>query len=300
MALTSRSRILVAEDDRVLQDMVAEMLVEAGYEVTTASDGDEALRVAREYAPDLVLLDITMPRMDGYAVCREIQSSFPTAPAVIFLTAHGTVEDRVAGLDLGAVDYLVKPFKPPELEARVRAALRTRATIDALTADSPTDPVTGLLNRRQIEVRAADAVALARSLERPLACLLLGVDRFQEVHDAFGYQAGHAVLREVARRMRGTSRRTDVLARFGQQEFLLLLPETDGCGAVVAAERIRRHVASLPVELPHPAPPLRVTATIGVTAWSPALLDAEALLQAAGQALAQGKDQGGDRVTRIP
>ncbi len=300
MTLTSRPRILVAEDDRVLQDMVVELLVEAGYDVTTASDGDEALQRAREQSPDLVLLDITMPRLDGYTVCREIQSSFPVAPAVIFLTAHGTVEDRVTGLDLGAVDYLVKPFKPPELEARVRAALRTKAAIHPLVADAPFDPLTSLLNRSQVEARAADAVMLARSLERPLACLLLEIDRLPEVNDAVGRELDDVVLREVARRVRGTTRRSDVLARYGSQEFLLLLPETDGHGAVAAAERVRRHVAAHPVELPQSQPPLHVTASIGVAAWSPHMGDAEALFQAAGRALLQARQLGRDRVVLVP
>src|SRR5215218_8852878 len=114
MTPARRPLVLVVEDDRVLQDLVAELLLEAGYDVTTASDGDDALKVAREQLPDLVLLDVTMPRLDGYAVCREIKATGPTAPPVIFLTAHGNVSDRVAGLDLGAVDYLVKPFNPPE------------------------------------------------------------------------------------------------------------------------------------------------------------------------------------------
>jgi diguanylate cyclase (GGDEF)-like protein len=296
MTPSTRPRVLVAEDDRVLQDLVAELLSEAGYDVATASDGDEALQLARELAPDLVLLDVTMPLLDGYTVCRELRASGPTAPQVIFLTAHGAVEDRVAGLDLGAVDYLVKPFNPPELEARVRAALRTKAALDALAADATTDPLTGLLNRRQLEARAAAAIHLARRHRRPLSCLLLDIDHFKEVNDRYGHLAGDAVLREVARRLRESIRRSDVVARFGGEEFLLLLPETECGGALLAAERIRRYLAAAPVALPPPRPALFVTASIGVAGWSPDLPDAAALFEAADRALYQAKGSGRDRV----
>ena len=205
-------RILVAEDDRVLQDLVAELLVEAGYDVTTASDGDEALKIVREQSPDLVLLDVMMPRMDGYAVCREIRAAGPAAPPVIFVTAHGNIKDRVTGLDLGAVDYLVKPFNPPELEARVRAALRTRAALEALAADGATDALTGLLSRGQIAGRMHEAVALARRHQRPLSCLILAIEDLADVVERNGAGAGDVLLREVARRLRGISRRSDVVA----------------------------------------------------------------------------------------
>jgi diguanylate cyclase (GGDEF)-like protein len=296
MTPSSRPRILVAEDDRVLQDLVAELLSEAGYDVATASDGDEALKLVRELEPDLVLLDVTMPRLDGHAVCREIRAGGPAAPQVIFVTAHGAVEDRVAGLDLGAIDYLVKPFYPPELEARVRAALRTKAALDALALDAATDPLTGLLNRRQLETRAAAAVLLSRRHGRPLACLLLDIDHFKGVNDRYGHLAGDAVLREVAGRLRGSVRRSDVLARFGGEEFLLLLPETGASGALMVAERIRRELAAAPVHLPPPRPPLFITASIGVAAWSPELSDAASLFDAADRALYRAKALGRDRV----
>jgi diguanylate cyclase (GGDEF)-like protein len=282
----------------VLQDLVAELLAEAGYDVATVSDGDEALKLVREQAPDLVLLDVTMPRLDGYAVCQEIRAAGPTAPPVIFLTAHGNVEDRVAGLDLGAVDYLVKPFDPSELEARVRAALRTKAALDALAADATTDHLTGLLSPYQVAPRAEAAVTLARRHRRPLACLILGLDGFEGAVERFGAPAGEAMLREVARRLRGISRRSDVLARYGKATFLLLLPETDGPGALVAAGRLRRWLAAAPVPLPAPLPPVRVTASAGVAEWSPGLADGQTLIAAAARALARARELGPDSVTQ--
>jgi diguanylate cyclase (GGDEF)-like protein len=298
MTPAQRVRILVAEDDRVLQELVAELLSEAGYEVVTASDGDEALKLVREQAPDLVLLDVTMPRLDGYTVCREIRASGPGAPPVIFLTAHGNVDDRVSGLDLGAVDYLVKPFNPPELEARVRAALRTKAALDALAADATTDALTGLLSRRQGEARAEEAVFLARRHLRPLTCLVLGVDGFEGVAERCGPGAGEAITREVGRRLRGICRRSDVVARYGDSAFVLLLPETDGHGGVAAAIRIRRWLGAAPVLLPAPNLPLLITVSAGVAAWTAALEDGRALLDAAAQALSRARQLGPGTVLR--
>ena len=293
-----RARILIAEDDRVLQDLVAELLAEAGYEVVTASDGDEALMLVREQAPDLVLLDVNMPRLNGYAVCREIRGSGPGAPPVIFLTALGNVEDRVSGLDLGAVDYLVKPFNPPELEARVRAALRTKAALDALAADATTDPLTGVLSRRQGESRAEAAVSLARRHLRPLTCLVLGVDDLEGAEGRYGPGAGEAIVREVGRRLQGISRRSDVVARYGDGAFVLLLLETDGPGGIAAAARIRRWLGAAPVPLPAPSLPLLITVSAGVAAWTPALADGRALLDAAGKALSRARTLGPGTVVR--
>jgi diguanylate cyclase (GGDEF)-like protein len=298
MKSARQPRILVAEDDRVLQDLVAELLVEAGYDVTTASDGDEALKIVREQSPDLVLLDVMMPRMDGYAVCREIRAGGPAAPPVIFVTAHGNITDRVTGLDLGAVDYLVKPFNPPELEARVRAALRTKAALDSLAADCATDALTGFLSRSLIASRTEGAVALARRHQRPLSCLILAIDDVPDVVRRLGTGAGDVILREVARRLRGISRRSDTVARYGEGAFLLLLPETDEAGAGAAAERLRRGLEGTPVPLPGLCPPLRIS--VGIAALTPDLRDGPALLRAVGQALARVQEMGPARALRAP
>ena len=126
------SLVLVADDDGVTRAIVSSWLKRAGYEVIAAADGDEALELAREREPDLLLVDVTMPGRDGYEVCRAIQAESATPPPVIFLTAHTQTDARVAGLDAGAVDYIVKPFANEELVARVRAALRTKAVHDGL------------------------------------------------------------------------------------------------------------------------------------------------------------------------
>src|SRR5439155_17840369 len=148
-APTAPARLLVVDADPGIRDLLAEILGAAGYAVVTAADGEEALREAAQTPPDLVLLDVAMPGMDGYEVCRRLLADLAGArlPAIVFLTARADTPARVAGLDAGAVDYVLKPFEPDELEARIRAALRGKWERDALAAAAATDPLTGLANR---------------------------------------------------------------------------------------------------------------------------------------------------------
>jgi diguanylate cyclase (GGDEF)-like protein len=319
MAGSSAARLLVADDDPDILELVATVLHSAGYDVIQARDGEDALRLARQCDPDLLLLDVDMPGTNGYEVCRQLQDAGPLAPPVIFLTASGDATSRVAGLDSGAVDYVVKPFHSDELTARVRAALRTKAARDALAAEASTDGLTGLVNRRQVDLRAEELVALSRRHSRPLSCLMVDVDHFKQVNDTYGHAAGDAILRELAERFRAASRTSDVPGRYGGEEFILLLPETDAAGALAMAEKIRVSVAERPFVIPvsgagdsagpqaqpttagepHPLSiPVRVS--VGVAARDPGMLDAEALYAAADAALYEAKRQGRDRVRLAP
>ena len=288
-----KSVILVADDDRVTRAMVSSWLIGAGYEVIAAADGDQALQLAGEHRPDLLLVDVTMPGRDGYEVCRAIQAESATAPPVIFLTAHGQTNARVAGLDAGAVDYIVKPFANEELVARVRAALRTKAVHDGLAETAARDGLTGVFNRRGLDARAAQAVALAKRHSRPFACLLLDIDHFKQVNDSYGHAVGDGVLREVARRIRDYSRITDTVGRYGGEEFVVLLPETSGHEAVAAADKIRAHLGSIPVAIG--ATTIAIHASVGVAAWSSTMRSAAELYAAADQALYRAKELGRDR-----
>lgn len=288
-----RSLVLVADDDGVTRAMVSSWLVGAGYDVVSAADGDEALKLAHERQPDLLLVDVTMPGRDGYEVCREIQSHSSTAPPVIFLTAHGQTTARVAGLDAGAVDYIVKPFANEELVARVRAALRTKAVRDGLAEQASRDGLTGLFNRRELDARADEAAALAIRHQRPLSCLLLDIDHFKAINDGHGHAAGDTVLREVAQRIRGAVRVTDVVGRYGGEEFVVILPETAKHHAVAAADNLRELLAFSPIDVETAS--IAVRASIGVAGWDDAMRTAGDLYAAADQALYRAKQLGRDR-----
>jgi two-component system, cell cycle response regulator len=261
--------------------------------VIAASDGDEALELAREREPDLLLVDVTMPGRDGYEVCRAIQSESATPPPVIFLTAHTQTDARVAGLDAGAVDYIVKPFANEELVARVRAALRTKAVHDGLAERAARDGLTGLFNRRELDLRAREAIALANRHNRPFSCLLLDLDHFKLVNDTHGHAAGDTVLREAANRICDASRISDIVGRYGGEEFVVLLPETRADAAVAVADKLRALLAASPVEAGRDR--IAIRASIGVARWDDAMRVPSDLYAAADQALYRAKALGRDR-----
>jgi two-component system, cell cycle response regulator len=289
----SRSLVLVADDDDVMREIVAAWLDESGYDVTTARNGQEALEMAFDRPPDLVLLDIAMPGSDGYAVCRALQRSTSLPPAVIFVTAHDGLAARVTGLDAGAVDYVQKPFDRAELAARVRAALRTKAARDALVEHATRDSLTGLLNRREIERQAEAQVAHAQRHHRPLCVLLIDLDHFKQVNDLHGHGAGDAVLRETAARMGCVCRRSDSVGRYGGEEFLIILPETDARRACTVADKLRLALCATAVETDAAA--IAITASIGVAQWEQGTR-ARDLIARADQALYAAKRRGRNRI----
>jgi len=288
-----RSLVLVADDDGVTRAIVSSWLRGAGYEVIAASDGIEALELAREREPDLLLVDVTMPGRDGYEVCRAIQSESATPPPVIFLTAHTQTDARVAGLDAGAVDYIVKPFDNDELLARVRAALRTKAVHDGLAERAARDGLTGLFNRRELDTRAHQAVALADRHDRPFSCLLLDLDHFKLVNDTYGHAAGDTVLVEAAQRICDASRISDIVGRYGGEEFVVLLPETGAEAAVAVADKLRALLSGSPVPVGRGR--IAIRASIGVATWGEGMRTPSDLYAAADAALYRAKALGRDR-----
>jgi two-component system, cell cycle response regulator len=285
--------VLIADDDGVTRAAVSTWLARSGYEVVAARDGEEALRLAGEVGPDLLLVDVTMPGLDGYDVCRSIQAGAETPPPLIFITVHGETAARVTGLDAGAVDYIVKPFDQDELIARVRAALRTKSVRDGLAKQAAHDPLTGLLNRRELDARAVGAVALARRHGRALSCLMLDIDHFKSVNDDHGHAAGDVVLHETARRLAATCRISDIVARYGGEEFVLLLPETPAQAAVVLADKLRWVLAETPIETGGAR--VLIRASIGVAAFTERMQTPANLIAAADEALYLAKDLGRDR-----
>jgi diguanylate cyclase (GGDEF)-like protein len=293
------ARILIADDDPDILTLVARVLKREGHEVVPASNGSEALELARQHDPDLLLLDVSMPEMDGYDVCRALQKDGAASPLVIFLTANAHTAARVMGLDAGAVDYVTKPFEPNELRARVRAALRTKTEKDALVVEASTDALTGLLNRGQLGARLSELVSLARRHGRPLGCLMIDLDHFKAVNDTYGHAAGDAVIAEAARRFGSVGRPSDVVFRYGGEEFLVLLPETDLQGSVTVAERLRDALAGAPVRFTASgAPPIdiNVRASVGVAFLDEDMVDGCLLVAAADAALYRAKAFGRNRI----
>ncbi|HEY1331835.1 MAG TPA: diguanylate cyclase [Actinomycetota bacterium] len=247
--------VLVADDSKVIRLLVREQLRAEGYRVLESEDGREALEVVDRSRPDALLLDVEMPVMGGFDVLRHLKQDpdLDEVP-VVFLTARDSAADVVRALELGAHDYLRKPFEAAELIARVRAAVRVKALQDELRERnaelermSRTDALTGLWNRRHLEEHLGAVYSSARRRDSPYGVLMIDIDRFKRVNDQHGHTAGDGVLREVAARLRSGVRGEDQIARWGGEEFLAVLPDTDVDGAATIAERLRRTIQLAPV-----------------------------------------------------
>jgi two-component system cell cycle response regulator len=247
--------ILIADDSMVVRAVLRAHLEEVGYTVLEADGGPAALDQCRRNAPDVILLDIEMPGQDGYEVLAELKADAELRDIpVVFLTSRTGMVDVVAGLDGGAHDYLKKPFEPPELVARVAAAVHVKKLQDQLRERnveldrvSRTDALTGLHNRRHLEEELERQHGIARRHDDPLCLLLLDIDHFKNVNDTYGHPAGDLVLREFASRLSGQVRLEDVAGRWGGEEFLVILPRTGLVGALGVGERIRQVTAATPV-----------------------------------------------------
>ena len=249
--------ILVADDSTLARAMVREQLEAEGYRVIEAENGKVAVGACREVRPDVVLLDVEMPELDGYGVLAALKQEELTATIpVVFLTAQATTDDVVEGLRLGAHDYLRKPFEPAELTARISAALRTKRLQDQLRERNDelqsllrTDLLTGLPNRRHLDEHLRMVASASRRQRHPMSTLMIDVDHFKRINDQHGHSAGDAVLVAVAQRIEHTLRTEDVAGRWGGEEFLVLLPATDLDGAWILGDRVRQAVADDPIEL---------------------------------------------------
>jgi diguanylate cyclase (GGDEF)-like protein len=245
-------RLLIVEDSATMRRVIRRFLDGTGYVIFEAGDGEEALRLAARERPDVILLDVQIPLLDGFGVLASLQTDAALSEIpVVLVTARSEAEDVADGLQRGAHDYLRKPFQQPELIARVQAAMRTKALRDELRARNAqlelmvsTDPVTGLLNRRATDEQLGSLISRSRRHATTLSVLIVDVDRLHEINGVHGSAVGDAVLEKVAARVGGQLREEDILGRWGGDEMLVLAPDTGHGGAVTLAQRIRAAVAA--------------------------------------------------------
>jgi diguanylate cyclase (GGDEF)-like protein len=316
--------VLLVDDDPVHVQHVRQGLAPHGYAFREARDGAQALSAIREHRPDLILMDVEMPGLGGVEVCRIVKANageggFGFIP-VILMTARQAA-GKVEGLELGADDYLVKPFDMLELGARVKSMLRLKVLQDALVeknreldrankelarkreellALSRTDALTGLSNRRYFEERLQEEFNRARRYRSPLSLVMMDIDHFKRINDTYGHPFGDEVLRAVAQVTRARLREVDLLARYGGEELIALLPETSPPDALRACERVREAIEGLQLEN-HAADGtkrmVRCTASLGLASIpSNTIQNAEQLVQAADESLYAAKGAGRNRV----
>jgi two-component system cell cycle response regulator len=308
-----KKRILVVDDHEDNIELLRARLEARGYEVEGANDGQAALDAVRRVCPDLILLDVMMPKMDGIEVVRRLKANaeLPFIP-VIMQTALDSTENKVEGLDAGADDYITKPINFAELEARVNSLLRIKALQtdlaarerelselnDKLRLISLTDGLTEVENRRSLELHLHEMWQHSMRLHEPIALIICDIDKFKAVNDNYGHQAGDSVLKEFAQLLKSEAREIDRVGRYGGEEFLLILSGTVLDAAVTFAERLREKVEGHTFS--YVGGTLRRTMSCGVAAAPhPKVKDQEALLRAADDALYVAKETGRNRVVRF-
>ncbi len=288
-------KVLVVEDAESMRKMYRRLLRNQNLTVLEASDGVEALERLQTDGADLIVSDYNMPRMDGLDLLRKVRRNHSMIDLPFIAVSSDEGDDTVARfLKHGANDFLKKPFGKEELLCRINNTLDTLDMMRKIRENALRDPLTGLYNRRYLYEISDKLIASAQRYETPLSVVMFDVDHFKQVNDRYGHLMGDTVLGTVAKLMVASLRRSDVAIRFGGEEFLVLMPGTDGKRAFVAAEKLRRAVASFHIPLGDEGR-LTVHLSAGVAQYEKGL-DLDALIRRADEALYRAKANGRNRV----
>ena len=288
-------KVLIVDDDPRAVAVARARLEKDGLTVVSADGGEAGLVAAKRDKPDLILLDVSMPDLSGFEVCallKDDDSDLRDVP-VVFLTAADDSGEKAKGLDLGAVDYVTKPFDAFELRARVQAALRTKRFQDLLIEHAHIDPLTGLPNRRALMKRLHQEWSRAARYHRLLSLIMVDIDLFKSINDTYGHAVGDRFLQEAAKAISDQCREADLAGRYGGEEFAVVVPEETSHNAGELAERCRLAVAD--VRLKTAAGTVKGTASFGV-ADSTGVGSADELIELADEALYKAKELGRDAV----
>ncbi len=296
--------ILLVEDDPVQAKVTFDYLEKQGYHAILARDGKSAIKIVKTEPVDVILLDLVLPDIDGNEVCRWLKLNHDTKGIpIIMLTVKSSTMEKVAGLKAGADDYLPKPYNEVELNARIFASLRTKALQDELREKNRqmeivlsqvetlaiTDPLTELFNRRHFEAAIEKEFNRTVRYKSPTSCVMIDIDHFKSINDEYGHRTGDMVLREIAKIIKDCLRKVDTIARWGGEEFVVLLPGTGKEKAFTAAERIMKTVSG------HSFSGIskQITVSIGIASVPESSIDnAEKLIDASDNALYEAKSKG--------
>ena len=299
-------KVLLVDDSKEARSQIKKALGDIFTDFIEAVEGIGALKSFVEEKPCLVITDIEMPSIDGYRFISTIRSMEDgrDVPIIILTGSKDSLKKKLRGFDLGASDFLVKPFHPEELTARVKSLLRMSALMNQLKERNAqlkklaiTDELTGLYNRRCFFDKIKEQMALGHRHNFKVACILIDIDHFKKINDTNGHQAGDEVLKKIGRLLKSCKREGELIARFGGEEFVLCLFNTSSESAYLAAERFRNLLGAYDFSSPL-CPDLRLTVSIGVAVYPHnGLFTIDDLLKAADKALYRSKRDGRNRVT---
>lgn len=293
-----KPKILIVDDSvsniQLLNDMLGDE-----HQIFFATNGKQAIDIAIEQRPDLIVLDVVMPQMDGYQVCSQLKAMSETKDiGIIFVTALNEASDETKGLEMGAIDYITKPFNGNIVKARMRNHMELITHRKMLDSLSMTDGMTGIPNRRQFDVSMERELHRAIRQQEPLAVILVDIDHFKKYNDHYGHVSGDECLKKVANALVSCRvRKTDAVTRYGGEEFAVVLPNTDREGGLTFAHKMLAAVCGLQLEHVHNADFGHVTASFGLYAKVPEYGETIAsIVQQADDCLYQAKSQGRNRV----
>ncbi|SFR09825.1 diguanylate cyclase [Desulfoscipio geothermicus] len=285
--------VLVVEDSPLQMNILLRYLEGQDMEVITAMDGLQALKTATERIPDLVLLDVVLPGMDGFEVCRRIKASPTTSEVlVIIVTTLSSREDKLKCLQNGADEFLTKPIDRQELLLKTSSLLKRKYQLAALANQVIKDPLTGLYNRRYMESMLEKELLDAQRDNTPLSLVMLDVDYFKIYNDTNGHPAGDEVLASIGKILTDLLRQCDTIIRYGGEEFLVILPQTGPDGASQVAEKIRRSIEEFPFPHRESQPGGKVTVSLGVASFPDHSFNVAELVELADKALYRAKREG--------
>ena len=292
----SQLSVLIIEDHPDQRDLLAIVLQREGYKVVTAANGLEALEKLNQDRVHIALSDIMMPKMDGFELINRIRSNSELRHIyIILITARIQEGDRVRGLDLGADDYITKPFSFSELLARVRVGSRVVQYQQHLEYQTQIDSLTGLFNRRAFEKKIGEEFERSKRYGHPLSVVILDIDNFKKINDTYGHHGGDAALVKISEILRDRSRRSDFPSRFGGEEFVLVLPETDQDSAIQVAKKFHEEIRSC--SFGNADKPFLLTVSMGLTSTAnKEYSDWRAMITDSDCALYQAKNTGKDRI----
>jgi len=294
-----KNSILVVDDEKS-NIMMLSYILSSDYTVYAAKNGRDAIETANEYLPDVILMDIVMPEMDGYEVLSILKNEEKTSGIpVIFITGLNDAKEEEKGLSLGAADYIGKPFTPSIVKLRVKNQIQIINYVQEIERMSKTDQLTGINNRRSFDNFLKAEWKTAARERTPISLLMVDIDYFKNYNDTYGHQQGDAALQTTARALSQILKRPrDFAARWGGEEFTVLLPNTSNSGALEIAEQIRASIERETIPLPGGGP-TKITVSVGVDTLIPGQdgrNTTDRFISGADEALYKAKEEGRNRV----